>query len=402
MVGAVRLLMAFAWLRRFAGLVAALVAGAASPAPSAPTVSPAVLTGHLAHLSSLTRSVVESYVVKGGPRDPWYWKNGSFVAVGGQSCWSCYDTAATAAAVLSREGRGDVRMRNVAVGTFDHVIRTYQQSDGLFTDGVTTGFFTVELGISYLELKPYLDSETRSRWITSIRRAADALISSGDMTYYINGNVNLRQTEVMWLAWAATGQQRFRAAYEREWQFTIAPPTGRWGRYGLRYTQAATPGAGGSDGAGYLTESNGSTPGYDPSYTMAQLDSATELYVLTRNPRYLWLMNLLFNQDRPRVGGADILNATLGSRKNDMIPFLSAGPGILVASGARPDLLGFWLGQLGALHLQYKAALQYGGINFYKGTSAWLAVPLLAIEWPHGMLAAPCAAATSVPCARLF
>jgi hypothetical protein len=346
--------------------------------------------------------VVASYIDKSGPRDARYWRNGSFVSVGGQSCWFCYDTAATAAAVLSREGRGDVRMRNVAVQTFDHAIRTYQLPDGQFTDGVTTGFFTVELGISYLELKPYLDSKTRAMWTTSIRRAADALISAGDLTYYINGNVNLRQTEVMWLAWAATGEQRFRTAYEQEWQFTIAPPSARWGAYGLRYTRAATPGSGGSDGAAYLVESGGSAPGYDPSYTMAQLDTATELYVLTRNPRYLWLMNLLFNQDRPRISGADILDATLGSRKNDMIPFMSAGPGILLSSGGRADLLGFWLGQLGALHLQYRTAVQYGGINFYKGTSAWLSVPVLAIEWPHGMLAAPCAPATSAPCARLF
>ena len=33
---------------------------------------------------------------------------------------------------------------------------------------------------------------------------------------------------------------------------------------------------------------------------MAQLDTATELYVVTRDPRYLRLMNLLFDEERPR------------------------------------------------------------------------------------------------------
>jgi hypothetical protein len=34
---------------------------------------------------------------------------------------------------------------------------------------------------------------------------------------------------------------------------------------------------------------------------MAQLDTATELNVLTRDPRYLHLVNLLFRQERPRI-----------------------------------------------------------------------------------------------------
>ena len=389
-------------LRHWVGLVATVFTAITATGPSAgPTLSPNALANHLARLASLTREVVDSYIDRSGPGDPRYWQNGSFVAVGPESCWYCYDTAATAAAVLSREDGGDARMRNIAVETFDHAIRTYQQPDGAFTDGIATGFFAVELGVSYLELRSYLDPDTRATWVASIRRAANYLLLSGDMTYYINGNVDLRQTEVMWLAWAVTHQQRFLNAYNSSWTFTVTPPQQRWPGFGLQITAVPTlPDA--SDGAGYLAESGGGTPGFDPSYTMVQLDTATELYVLTRDPRYLRLMNLLFNQERPRIGGDDVLNATGGTRENDMTPFMSAGPAVLVLSADRPNLTGFWLAQLGTIHVQYRAAMKYSEINFYKGTSGWLSVPVLAIEWPHGMLGAPCVPRQSVVCAQLF
>lgn len=383
-----------------AALVTTMAAGGM---PAQPTLSPEALGTHLVRLTGLTRRVLDSYLDRSDPQDPRYWQDGAFISVGGEQCWSCYDTAATAAAVLSREGKGDVQMRNIAVRTFNYAIRTYQQATGEFAGGgVTTGFFAVELGISYLELKPYLATDTRATWVDSLRRAANYLISSGDLTFYINGNVNLRQTEVMWLAWASTKEQRFWTAYEQEWAFTIAPPSPRWAAYGLRLTVTPTR-PDGSDGSGYLTESNGvDTPGYDPSYTMGQLDTAAELYVLTRERRYLLLMNLFFNQLRPRIGANYYLNATGGTRRNDMVPFLSAGPEVLVSSGERRDLTGFWLAQLGAIHYQYGAAMKYGGVNFYKGTSGWLSVPVLAAEWPHGMLSAPCTPRRSAVCARLF
>jgi hypothetical protein len=293
-------------------------------------------------------------------------------------------------------------MRRLAIETIDQAIRTHQSPSGKFTDGVTTGFFAVELGLTYLELKPYLDPSTRARWEKSIQRVADWLLSSGQMTFYVNGNVNLRQTEVMWLAWAATGEQRFKTAYEREWHFTIKPPAPRWSAFGLRISRRPLR-ADGADGAGYLTESTtGTHPGYDPSYTMAQLDTATELYVLTRDRRYLRLMNLFFNQDYPKINSQFVLDARSGSRKNDMIPFLSPGPAVLVSSGHRPGLSSFWQGQVSEMQRDYVNQIHYNSVNYFKGTSAWLSIPALAIEWPHGMRSAPCDPRLSAACRGLF
>ena len=338
----------------------------------------------VSQLAGLARRALDSYVIRSGPHDPRYWQDGSFIATNGPSCWSCYDTAATAAAVLSTYGHENAGLRNVAIDTFTHVIHTYQAPSGEFApDGVTTGFVTVELGLSYLELRDTLPAPTRASWRASLVRAANWLIRTGQTTFYINGNVNLRQTEVMWLAWAATGDPRFHTEYQHEWRFTISPPK-RWTGFGLKLTRSPTS-ADGAGGAGYLAESGGGTPGFDPSYTMVQLDTATELYILTRDSRYLRLMNLLFNQERPRINAAFTLNATGGTRKHDDTPFMSAAPAVLVLSGQRPGLRRFWLGQLRRIQHEYRGAMVYTAPNYYKGLSGWLMPPLLALHWPHGI-----------------
>ena len=275
-----------------------------------------------------------------------------------------------------------VRLLRVAESTCNTAIQSKQLGDGQFRpDAVASGFFSVELGLSYLELRRDLSTHRAARWSRALARAARWLITSEQMTYYINGNVNLRQTEVMWLAWRATGDPKFHTWYEREAQFALAPAAARWSRFGLRLTKPLS-GRYDDDGAGYLVESDGDNSyGYDPNYTAAQLDTATQLYVLTRQVRWLRLINILFNQERPRINSAFTLNATHGSRKNCLTPFLSAGPAVLVMSGARPSLLGFWQGQVTRIVNKYTNAMNYTEPPLYQGMSASLAMPLLTEQW---------------------
>lgn len=331
----------------------------------------------------LADQVVQSYVSRTGPSDPRYWRTGAFIATDGPSCWWCYDSAASAAAILATYDSRAANLRQVAIDTFDRAIRSEQLPSGEFEpDGVTTGFFTVDLGLAYLALRKSLDPSTQRAWSTAIGKAADYLIAQGDLSWYANGNINLRQTEVMWLAWVATGNPRFRAEYQREWRFTISPPAGRWHGYGLRVVHDPTQ-ADGDNGAGYLAESGGGAPGFDPNYTMVQLDTATQLYVLTRDPRYVRLMNLLLNQERSRVNSSFTLNATGGSRKSFDTPFMSAAPAVLVLTGQRPGLTDFWLGQLRVIDDQYRNAMHYTLMNFYRGITTWLLMPELTLQW-HG------------------
>lgn len=341
-------------------------------------------------LARTARAVLATYMSANSASDPRYYLDGTWHATDGPDCWYCYDAAATGAATLSQQPDGDQQLRNVAVDTFNTAIAKYQLRNGAFADpyptpdGIGTGFFTVDLGISYLELQRSLDHETRTAWAAAIAKAADYLIKSAYTEWYTNGNVDLRQTEVMWLAWTITHERRFLSTYNAEWAFTTAPDHKRWPGFGLRITRRPSR-SDGSDGSGYLAESGGGAPGFDPAYTGAQLDTATDLYVLTRDPRYLRLMNLLFNQLRPLISADWILNATRGTRTSYMTPFMSAAVSVLAASGDRPDLAPSVARQLALVEAQYTGAKAFTHVNFYKGFEGWLSMPLLNRQWPQGM-----------------
>ncbi|MDQ6778445.1 MAG: hypothetical protein M3071_19985 [Actinomycetota bacterium] len=348
-------------------------------------------TAALDGLQTETQQALDSYMNRTSPSDPRYYSSGTWNATDGPPCWFCYDTAGVAAATLSRL-QSNPSLAKVAIDTFNNAISVYQLPSGAIADtpgadpdGIGTGFFGVDLGIAYLELQPVLPAADQASWSAALAKLASYLITSGDTTWYVNGNDNLRYTEVMWLAWAVTHQQRFLAAYNSEWQFTIAPSQQRWPGFGLHITKVSTrPDA--SNGAGYLAESiQGQTPGFDPSYTMVQLDTAADLYVLTRDPRYLRLMNLEFNQLSPLVNSGWILNAMGGSRKNDMVPFVTSALTVLAASGDRPDLVGKVSSHMAFVESAYQQLAHITSPNFYKGFESWLAIPLLNREWPQGM-----------------
>lgn len=358
------------------------ISGSTAPAAAADAPSGVLL--------SVGNQVLQSYMTQSSASDPRYYASGVWYATDGPACWYCYDSAAVGAATLSQQPGGSAQLRQVAIDTFNTAIAHHQLPNGAFddgtgaADGIGTGFFAVDLGMTYLELESSLDAQTRARWSASIGAAADYLINSGNTTWYVNGNVNLRQTEVMWLAWVATGQPRFLTAYDSEWSFTVSPNQARWAGFGLHITSAPRR-TDGSDGAGFLAESGGGAPGFDPNYTDAQLDTATDLYVLTRDPKYLRLMNLLFNQLQPLIDPTWTLDALNGTRKSNSQPFMNPAVSVLVADGDRPDLAGGIAAEMARLQKEYVAAESFTNENYYKGFESWISTPLLNLQWPQGM-----------------
>ena len=332
-------------------------------------------------LDTTEHFVMQAYMDRTAATDPRYYQDGIWYT-GDDSCWYCWATAGTAAAVLSREGSGDPAMRQVAIDTINRAIHDRQQPDGSFaaapnnSAGIVTNFFTVEVGVAYFELRDVLDPATSARWANSVKQAVDYMIRNGEPTWYTNGNMNLRLTEDLWLAWQATGDTHYRDLYESEWSFTVAPPQTRWAGFGLQITRAPTR-ADGADGAGYLAESGGGAPGYDPEYTMVQMNSAAQMYALSRDPRFLRLANLEMNQLLPRVDSSWTLDATGGSRHSLKEPFTTSAMAVLVHSGTRPDLAPMLSGQLGRLELEYRGATTYTHPNYYKGLDGWLSTVLI-------------------------
>ena len=379
-----------------------LVAGAAAVAANAadafsvnewhPPTSPTPHSQEISDITALDAQVLNDFTtdrVAGRYFARGAWTNPD------TGCWSCLDSAGTAAAVLYRQtGDSNARLFNIATSTFNTVIRTKQLPDGSFagtpnTNGpIETEFLLVELGITDLELRDQLDRTTQANWSDAIRRAADFLIKSGQTMWYANGNIQLRLVEDLWLAWKITGLSRFGTAYETEWSFAMSPPQPRWAGFGLHVTRRPTR-ADGSNGRAYLAESGGGKPGYDPEYTMTQLDNTTEMWILSRDPRYLRLMNLLLDQLLPRVNSIWTLDAMGGTRKNSVLPFYDVAPEVLVADGQRPDLALGAAVQLWRLEWEFTNTSLYDNPNYYKGLSGWVSVVLLNQQWPNGILDPP-------------
>jgi hypothetical protein len=268
------------------------------------------------------------------------------------ACWSCDQGGpATAAATdYMLTGRSNPNLLTEAERTINNAIATRQQPDGSFigppgdtqSASVATMFFGVEEGNTYLDLSPILDPATRARWQASLASAASYLVDSGNLYWYTNGNINLGDTELFYLAWQATGDPTFESDYEDSWSFTSSPPAATWPGQGLIITKQPTA-ADGSDGAGYLTETGAGGTGFDPEYTALQLDVASRMYLLSGDQRWLWLTNLLVNQLLPLIDTTDwMLNASNGTRHTESdynVNLITSAFVVLGLYGGRTDLV---------------------------------------------------------------
>jgi hypothetical protein len=188
-----------------------------------------------------------------------------------------------------------------------------------------------------------------------------------------------------WLAWAITGKQRFRDAYELSWQYTIHPPQSRWPGYGLQLTRTPS-GAKGDVGAGYLAENGGSGPGFDPEYTAVQLDVASRAFLLSGDPRFLWLSNVLWNQISPRVNRHSwTFDARGGTRRSHLDMLTTPAIAVLATAGHRADLMQSLDAQTQiAMYTTYlgNARQNWGNESLYRGYGGELGTALLALASP--------------------
>jgi hypothetical protein len=328
-------------------------------------------------------------------------------------CWACNQggPASAAATTYMLTGRTQPRLLQEAEQTIDTAIATRQQPDGAFagpagdtqTPDVATMFFADEEGNAYLTLLPVLDPARRARWQASIAAAASFLIHNGNLTWYTNGNINLGNTELFYLAWRATGNPVFQAAFNQAWNFTLNPPSTQWPGRGLGMVRTPTR-ADWSDGAGYLSETGPGGTGFDAEYTALQLDEATRLYLLSGDPRALRLANVLVNMLVPHITSAWWLDTSAGTRHTQIgreVPLLTSAFAVLGLDGGRTDLLGDITPALSESAATVLASANAYGEVYRRALGSDLSVIALAttlarpVGWAAGRIAVPAAPAAA-------
>lgn len=386
------------------GAKAPLGSGAPEGRTSAPEGSPATPEATPTRLPSVDGTGVSSAVraelidllshsvadlsTRSGPSDPRYFQGGVWVS-GQDDCFRCNVGPGLAAAALAGVS-GDQHAFTLAIQTFDHAIATHRQPDGSFGPpapgeggpSIQSMMFANELGTALVVLRSRLDAARIRTWTMALTGAADYLIHNRDLSFYANGNIALGNAVVMALAYRVSGQATYRAAYEQALSFALEPDQKRWAGYGLTYSTTPTR-PDGANGAGYLGESAGGAPGFDPEYTVLQADVATRLFWVTRDPRALRLMNLFMNQLLPRIDTtAWTLDASRGSRHpeaNRSVGFNSPVLAVLAWKGGRSDLAPLVSSQIATIVRSFRGALTYSNPGMYFDFGSELASLVLAI-----------------------
>jgi hypothetical protein len=272
------------------------------------------------------------------------------------TCWACDDGGpATAAATLYvLTGASNPALLDDAEETIDTAIADDQNSDGSFNPTNAPAnvgnpiWFGDELGTTFRLLEPYLTAETLAHWQAALSADANYLINSGNTTWYINGNLNLAETELLWLAWQATGNPAFEMDYTNSWGFIVNPPQTEFPGTGWVTVQSPTE-PDGSNGEGYFTETGAGGTGWDPYYATLQLDVATRLYLFSGDPRALRVANMIMNLESPLIDRSDwTINTSDGTRHTGMngSGLVTSAYAVLGFEGGRYDLVADALPQI--------------------------------------------------------
>jgi hypothetical protein len=328
--------------------------------------------------TAMLASVVELLAAR-APGKPTYFDSGLWHSK--PLCWTCDLVPGEVAAIVSRAYPADPRFRSWAIETIDRAIRDYRRPGGSFgvpgersaTNEIPTIWTVNAIATTYIELRNLLPPATRARWRQAIAGAANWL--APNVTYYVNGNINLSLTLALYLAARITGERSLNAAYRTSWSFTLHPRGSQWVGFGLHLTRRPRR-RDGSDGAGYLAEARPKKPGFDPHYTGVQAATAAELFAISRRPGALRLLNLLTNELLARTNRRTLVitNGT-GTRRvksEGQGRFESPAIPVLALIGGRTDLIGLVSRQLTLSGADFRNYVRSGNDqNSVIGDYAW-------------------------------
>ncbi len=303
-------------------------------------------------------------------------KRGEGLWSSSDGCMRC-DAGVFVAAASSYAASGNTADLKTALAGLDYDISTFAQPDGSIASpdvsrtgspDLNTMFFADELGMAEIELGPaVLGPQRMLTWTKPIERAADFLVANGNLRWYTNGNIVVGNALTMALAWKLSGLPKYETDYQTALSFATSPPQNRWPGYGFITTKKPTK-TDGSDGAGYFTETGAGGTGLDIDYTQLQAGQLSRLWIVTRDPQVLRLLNMTFNTLWPRVNTSnwtlDSSNGTRHTTSDRIIGFDTAALTVLARTGGRTDLAQYVMPQMSKLETDYR--------NPYSTSDGWM------------------------------
>ena len=362
--------------------VLALLLTFAIGSPAAVADTSGTATAVESNVTSFMTQQLDSYQGSEGPFHNGVWTDAA------DTCWACDNggpvTAAATLYVLTGASNGTLLAE--AEETINTAIADDQNADGSFNPPNTSAnvensiWFGDELGTTLRLLRPYLNATTLASWQAALSADANYLINSGNTIWYINGNLNLAETELLWLTWQATGNPTYETDYNNSWTFIMNPSQTKFPGAGWVTVQAPTQ-ADGSDGQGYFAETGAGGTGWDPYYATLQLDVAARLYLLSGDPRALRVANMIMNLESPLVDTSNwMINTSNGTRHTgtNTSELITSAYAVLGFEGGRNDLVADILPQIEQEEQWYTEPGQADDAGFRRAFGNSVAVVALA------------------------
>lgn len=303
-------------------------------------------------------------------------------------------TAALYFVTTPRDIHERLKWRRWCIETIDTWFATSQNAStgAMERDGVATGAAAM-FGFPQVLMVARLLG-LRTRWADQVAAAVDYLTSTGEKTWYINGNFQLSKSMCYWAAAWMTGESSRWDDFEDVITYSYDPAAflnnGSWLGYG--YFEDAEPNEYGT--TGWFTETTTSTPGasqvgqptFDPEYTLLQLELAAMAYLLTGDSRFgdpmVTLTNKVFERITDAGAQGQMIDCSGGSRHagQSYNRFFSPGSAAVAAwikglTAYDAEIEALWDSYIADTRASF---LNQTHINYYRGSGFSFAVWLLA------------------------
>lgn len=320
---------------------------------------------------------IAAYATPQAPKDPTWFTNGHWV--GSDETLAKTQGGGLAACAIGWKYSNETNgcLVSMCDQTIAWTIANYQRPDGAFgkpgdpNAAITNVWFVRDFALAWAIIGHAFSANKAAAYEKALRAALDWHLARGETKWWTNGNLEVAEAEMWFNGWKATGDPRYKTAYEAQIPWLIKPPQDKFNGKGWRTSKAT------ARMEGFFTEDpppsypvtwTVTEKQYDPEYSQVQLTSMTRLFVTSDNPWLLGLGQGLLDKLLHRVNATYQLDCAGGSRHGEpgrKAAFVTPALAVYSRHG-RPDLVGRAQAQWPVIDATFRQTFTYASINWYQ------------------------------------